>query len=1277
MELQSLLLCALVLSLASCQYQLDGGQSRAIADYQDDGKHKASHVTVCPEDYSPRDDCVTLDQLMLGNLIKSNTKFKFKPATFKIKSGSVIRFEHVSNITLESAGAYKVDITCVGNNSGFIFNNVSGLVVQNMIFSGCMTDTTPCSVVLSDMADPSWTMSLCVIGSSNIMLRNLTFRDGLGGMYAINMYGNFTVENSLFIRMGGSALSLYYIQSESCSQCFSVEEQLTVLITNSQFVDSCCFTSPEPVLELAYAINIRVGQWFTTVAVILVHLENVTITNNTHGYYTYGISISCRSNSTVLHTVIRGVNYAHNHVMREHSVGVQAEYVAADLYYYLALTDGKPHIEISNSSFVHNDGHNDFRKNSEPVKTSEIDIPTYYVLSFYSYHYDVTVSISNTFISNNTVWYAAAILVDYSSGHRCKFLLDNSIIANNSFFKSDYFKKGAVQLYSISNVTVHNCSVVNNSATGLLVDNSNIYFSGDNIIRGNKGYNGGGMALYFVSTLTLSENSKISFEDNLAKNNGGGLYAKDLSCTQSFSNYCCFEVLERKTTLLHFSNNSAKTAGNDWYGGNLYCSTFVVDRYYLGWKIFTDITDFPANYTLDLTSDPWHVCDCSTESSQDCIDVTRTIQTIHTYPGKMFNLSLLAVGQLLNISTLSGVPSAIYAGLLSLHNKSGIIPEIMRVQNGKRGCSNLTYSVSSSNPDEVMVLTVEDNIDKIPEYFLGLWQQNFDEWHYSTVVELLYDHLAVTVPAYVSVHLHHCPVWFELSEKGDCICSSSLTEYTESCSIDTMSIARKPPIWLSFVNSFQEHHGNVSYVYLIHKHCPFDYCLSGNFSFPLEDPDAQCNHNRSGILCGKCNPDYSLTLGTNECKQCTNIYLLLLIPFGLAGILLIVFLSFTDMTVTAGTNNGLLFFANTVRENQAAFFPPRAARGFLSVFIAWLNLDLGISTCLYDGLDAYAFTWLQFSFPIYIWLLAFSIIIASRHFAFLSKLCGRNIVHVLATLFLLSYTKFQRTIAAGLSFTIVDMTNGTNLFVWLSDGNVRYLEGKHVPLFLVSVLFLLALFIPYTLSITFGPWLQSKTQYKVFRWVLKLKPFFDAYFGPLKDKRRYWTGVLLTSRLILSLISSVNVLGDDNVNILATIILVFFLLVSLWQSGGVYKIWIISVLDSFFLINLGLLSLFTLYNKFTQVSDSAQYVTICVSVGSVFAVFCLILLYHCLKKLGLVAAISKRHPLRARVPLLEEVDNREENSDEDMLNVIDEGRISDPQIMRASNTVRSCDPDTY
>ena len=462
-------------------------------------------------------------------------------------------------------------------------------------------------------------------------------------------------------------------------------------------------------------------------------------------------------------------------------------------------------------------------------------------------------------------------------------------------------------------------------------------------------------------------------------------------------------------------------------------------------------------------------------------------------------------------------------------------------------------------------------------------------------------------------------------------------------------ITRKSPVWLSAVNNTSVHDEgkNMSVVYMIHQHCPFDYCLSGEFNFSLEDPDAQCNHNRSSILCGKCKSGYSLTLGTNECRHCTNLYLLLLVPFALAGVLLIVFLSLTDITVTAGAINGLLFFANIiiVRENQATFFPAQTTETFLSVFIAWLNLDLklGISSCFYDGLDAYALTLLQLSFPIYLWLLAFGIIIASRHFTFMNKLCGQNIVHVLATLFLLSYTKIQHTIAAGLSFTIVDVSNGTKYIAWLSDGNVHYLEGKHIPLFLVSVLFLLALFIPYTLSITFGPWLQSKTQYKVFCWVLKLKPFCDAYFGPLKDKHRYWTGVLLLSRLVLSLISSVNVLGKDSINLLAISIITYILLALLWQSGEVYKNWLVSLLDCFFLINLGVLSLVTLYNRS---NGGDQYATVCVSVC---ALFCLILLYHCLKKLGLLTVICKRNPVR--VPLLEEADNREQDSDDDLLKI--------------------------
>ena len=137
------------------------------------------------------------------------------------------------------------------------------------------------------------------------------------------------------------------------------------------------------------------------------------------------------------------------------------------------------------------------------------------------------ISIRNTSVSNNTGWYGSAILHDCNTvdaNIQCHFLLENSTVASNAINVSDYYEKGAVQLDSIGNITVHNCSIVNSSAAGLLIQNSNITFSGYNIIRGNRGYNGGGIAVYFDSYIKLLENVTILLEDNLAENEGGGMY---------------------------------------------------------------------------------------------------------------------------------------------------------------------------------------------------------------------------------------------------------------------------------------------------------------------------------------------------------------------------------------------------------------------------------------------------------------------------------------------------------------------------------------------------------------------------------------------------------------------------------------------------------------------------------------------------------------------------------------------------------------------------------
>ena len=99
----------------------------------------------------------------------------------------------------------------------------------------------------------------------------------------------------------------------------------------------------------------------------------------------------------------------------------------------------------------------------------------------------------------------------------------------------------------------------------------------------------------------------------------------------------------------------------------------------------------------------------------------------------------------------------------------------------------------------------------------------------------------------------------------------------------------------------------------------------------------------------------------------------------------------------------------TLTNSIKPFFHGESSRSFLSVVIAWLNLDLGIETCFYSGLDAYAKTWLQFVFPIYIWLIMIMITVFSHYSTTVVRLSGRNAVPVLATLFLLSYARLLRT----------------------------------------------------------------------------------------------------------------------------------------------------------------------------------------------------------------------------------------------------------------------------
>jgi hypothetical protein len=117
----------------------------------------------------------------------------------------------------------------------------------------------------------------------------------------------------------------------------------------------------------------------------------------------------------------------------------------------------------------------------------------------------------------------------------------------------------------------------------------------------------------------------------------------------------------------------------------------------------------------------------------------------------------------------------------------------------------------------------------------------------------------------------------------------------------------------------------------------------------------------------------------------------------MAGVALIAVIFLFRITMSVGTLSGLFFYANIIQANNQAYFP-RATMNFFTIFVSMINLDLGIETCFYDGMDIYAYSWFQFLFPFYVWFLVGCIILACRYSQWIAKRLGKNPVAVLATL---------------------------------------------------------------------------------------------------------------------------------------------------------------------------------------------------------------------------------------------------------------------------------------
>ena len=765
-------------------------------------------------------------------------------------------------------------------------------------------------------------------------------------------------------------------------------------------------------------------------------------------------------------------------------------------------------------------------------------------------------------------------------------------------------------------------------------------------IENNRARHGGALFLEANSKVTLLKDYIFETEMNVSALNfigntamlGGAIYVDDESnsgaCASnpfernSIKSECFIRVVATHTILtantnyslnnIDFDLNSANISGSILFGG-------LLDRCRV--SLFNEV-----DRTIDLTDNQFLTY--KGDGLQYLFDIStgNTKQTISSFPvqlcpcvndlpvcgykvhsdasvrrGGTFTVSLMAVDHV-----YSPVNATIQGYLFSTESNliSGQVTPI------SDRCTNVSFQITSPRDSELLTLYASDG----PCKDAGLSQ------------------LRVNV-AFLPCT---CPIGFQQSRFHSsfcsCTCHRRLRHFVGSCNSTAQTFRRNINVWISYVNSS---HSNG---YLVHQYCPFDYCVPPNASQPLNletSPDTQCALNRTGMLCGACKPGLSLSLGSSRCLECPSywpvLFVIITIFSFLAGLGLVALILWLNITVAVGTLNGLLFYANIVSANRVVLLP-YPEPNLITVFIAWLNLELGIDVCYIEGMDIYIRTWLQLAFPIYIILLVLLLIVVSRYSSRFSTLISkRDPIATLATLILISYGKLFHVVllAQPFSFAALRFPDNATEVLWLPDGTVQYLAGKHIVLFIVALL-ILAICVGYGLLLFCWQLILRLPNWKIFRCFRNpnFNLFMATYHIPYAPRHRYWTGMLLLARAILYLVAAANVSGDSQTQLISvTFVVISIILLKMFIAVRLFKNWVVDALESFFYVNIVCFAAFTSYNLSRGNSqDAVAYLSVCLSI----LVTIIIIFYHFYKYTSLFSVcktkLEKKISKRFRSP---------------------------------------------
>ena len=693
----------------------------------------------------------------------------------------------------------------------------------------------------------------------------------------------------------------------------------------------------------------------------------------------------------------------------------------------------------------------------------------------------------------------------------------NNITAHNNLLTNVRIANSKNAVFSIQNLATLRIGGVSyfhdNYGSVFKVIDTKIELSGNLKFSSNKAESGaafnlnGNTHIYPEVSGNGINGYNVTFIDNVAVTKGGAIYAND-----DTSNLCTFQMLSKKTNMT-FINNTAGKSGSSIYSNNMFQCYWYNE---LGSGQLQKVNQLLLLYNLTFTFvSSSHLHNISTPSftlelcraekfhlSQMKGDKSLYLYTEPIYPGQTLMLPLCAK-DLYRHNLIMDYAIINFAIGLPIDAPYDIVP---------------AWSVPAYDTMHALSNKYQRNIVNITLLKLNNNSNRRDDL---LVISSIFTNSSLRIKL---DKLSDCPIGFTLDfTLGKCVCLHFLNKIgikPNDCWISKsfFLILRPVSTWIgpmTYNNRTVIGAAESCFIY-----CKFnkisrsssDSALIVNSTTVTVADDHKYPHkthplclaNREGLLCSQCSPGYSVVFGSNECKECSNWWLLMIIVYAVSGPVLIYLLYALRLTLTIGTLNGIIFCAQMI----AVIDLRPSLYTIASTFVkSILLLEPNFSLCFYNGMTEIKKSIFGILYPIYLIIILLFLIVLSRFSVRLSNRISGSSIQVLVTVVHLSFsTLFLSIIDVFVSINVYTNTSETQS-VWFRDPTKEYGKGSHLLLMIYTSLVVGPILGVYMTVLLAGRPLM-RINYRIREYI---RPVYEAIHAPYKRNKEFF----FVSRLIV------------------------------------------------------------------------------------------------------------------------------------------------------------------